>query len=72
MDDGTRARWLDVQTAFATLSPQERAIVSVTILRLTPAEVATALGFCASHPPSSRRPWESALAPSGRPSVELG
>ncbi len=45
MDEGMRARWLDVQSAFATLSPQERsAIVSVTILGLTPAEVGTALG----------------------------
>ena len=45
MDEGPRARWLDVQSAFATLSPQERAaIVSVTVLGLTSAEVATTLG----------------------------
>lgn len=46
MDEGMRATWLDVQSAFARLSPHERtAIVSVTILGLSPAEVAAVLGI---------------------------
>lgn len=46
VDDGMRAKWLDVRSAFATLTPRERtAIVSVTILGLSPTEVAAVLGI---------------------------
>jgi RNA polymerase sigma-70 factor, ECF subfamily len=47
-DEATRARWIDVQAAMATLSPLERsALVSTTLGGLTYADAAVALGTSA-------------------------